>query len=705
MSVTWPPRRRLVASLLIAFGLTVVTLAAAAEGSDGEEPLPSHIQLPFPNGGDSARYEAILDGESSGFFTQTWSEEVPLADGLGAWHRAHHVSTRSETEAEADRSLSSSIVAALAQSAGGAFWLDGETSETLAESNGGGAQGSSSTSILPLVGSSESQSSVTIRYAFDAQPSCFLLPLLWAGIDLDGTVRTLACGGETLLLRAVAWEDVRGVRALRLDLETPGGDRAPRSFWVHPDLAFYFKTASTSDGEVRETVLVGVEQGEKPWRENILLPTQPVPPARLANREAWGPSETGIHHPFPLSAAWAVARDHATYDGLRTFLDAHPEARVCRADYDQRTEGQRVSRTWMFQAVAENLDSIRLIVQRTTAPMGYDLFALLGMDAPTPEQAMEDVFEREAFAAERCPRPSEMASLLPSVASGWASWKAFTRNTEDPNSWSFTIDRESGSYLTVGQTGFSQPAQSPLRPSNTQGTFQSQHLTFDGSGQLSGFGIEEGSFASSTGGFQAAVVGEEETPPVLFLAGLRLPSAPAAAGFGLLSLLVALGYYLLPVLKGGAIGLFSRVQESALLDHPTRRRIVDAVHAQPGIHFQQLVRTVDSGQGATEHHVRKLVAAGLLVRKAGPGFTCYFAPGQRALHAAAPVLKADAARRLLNVVREQPGLQGGQVAVQLGLDPSTVSHHAKRLEEAGLLSMERQGRVVLLRATALSAQI
>ncbi|MEK6985323.1 MAG: helix-turn-helix domain-containing protein [Candidatus Thermoplasmatota archaeon] len=680
-------------------------MAAASGGQDDAEPLPSRIQLPLPNGGDSARYEERLDGESTGFFTQNWGEEVPLADGQGVWHRTHHVSSRSETEAETDGSLASKLSLAVARLVSDAHWLDGETLEILAESTGGGGQASSSSSALPLVGSSESQSSVTIRYDFDAQHSCFLLPKLWAGIDLEEAVQIIDCGNEEQLLRAVAWEDVRGVRALRLDLETPGGDRAPRSFWVHPDLPFYVKTARTSDGELKETVLVGVERGEKPWLENAPLPTLPVPPAHLAKREVWGPSEAGIEHPFPLSSAWVVARDHATYDGLRTFLGEHPEARVCRANYDQRTEGERVSRSWMFLVVAENGDSIHLIAQRTVAPVGYDAFALLGLDAPTPEQAMDDVVELDAFAAESCPRPSEMASQLPSVASGWASWKAFTRNTEDPNSWSFNIDRDSGFYLTVGQTGFSRPAESPLRPSNTQGTFQSQHLTFDASGQISSFGIEEGVFASSTGGFQAAVVSEQETPPVLALAGLSLPSAPAAAGFGLLSLLVALGYYLLPVLKGGAVGLFSRVQESALLEHPARRRIVDAVHAQPGIHFQELVRALGSGQGATEHHVRKLVAAGLLVRKAGPGFTCYFAPGQRDLHAAAPALKAPAARRLLEAVRETPGLYGTQAALHLGLDASTVSYHAKRLEDAGLISMEKQGRLVLLRPTQVNVQV
>jgi DNA-binding transcriptional ArsR family regulator len=168
-----------------------------------------------------------------------------------------------------------------------------------------------------------------------------------------------------------------------------------------------------------------------------------------------------------------------------------------------------------------------------------------------------------------------------------------------------------------------------------------------------------------------------------------------AAGAGLAALAAGILYWLWPALKGGVLGLFSRLREPELLQSPQRRRIMDVVNDHPGIHFKELVRRSGIPNGSLVHHVRQLEGAGLLVAKQANGYTCYFGRGP-ADAARASVLKADGARQVLAAVQASPGLSGLEVAHLTGLQPSTVNYHAKRLADAGLLSPVRDGRAVRL---------
>lgn len=166
-----------------------------------------------------------------------------------------------------------------------------------------------------------------------------------------------------------------------------------------------------------------------------------------------------------------------------------------------------------------------------------------------------------------------------------------------------------------------------------------------------------------------------------------LPASPkAATGISLVAALAGALYYFWPALKGATVGLFSRTRDDELLAHPRRAQVLQLVEAQPGIHFQDLARTLGIGRGNLEHHLRKMVAAGVLTKVLHGGYACYFPKGavDRRVMAAAPLLRSGG-RPVLAMVRERPGLSGRQIALELGLSQSTVSYHLRRLEKAGLV--------------------
>lgn len=142
-------------------------------------------------------------------------------------------------------------------------------------------------------------------------------------------------------------------------------------------------------------------------------------------------------------------------------------------------------------------------------------------------------------------------------------------------------------------------------------------------------------------------------------------------------------------------------------EHPTRERLTLLVAAKPGIHFSELRRQLNVSSGTLRHHLLVMQAQGSLVAHASAGYTMYFpARGTaRGLTAAAPALKAVAARRLLQEVVSAGGLTVGKAALVAGLTRSTASYHLRRLSEAGLVIRQRRGRVVALLPTALAGDV
>jgi DNA-binding transcriptional ArsR family regulator len=142
-------------------------------------------------------------------------------------------------------------------------------------------------------------------------------------------------------------------------------------------------------------------------------------------------------------------------------------------------------------------------------------------------------------------------------------------------------------------------------------------------------------------------------------------------------------------------GLFTRLKGSELLEHPVRNQILQLVEAQPGIHYQALVRTVEKGNGVLEHHLRMLTQGGLLRERAANGYTCYFPMGMdRRLMDVHAVLKSDVAREMLDRMVRHPGLGASDLARELGVTPKAVTYHLNRFASAGLISLQREGRTV-----------
>jgi predicted transcriptional regulator len=127
----------------------------------------------------------------------------------------------------------------------------------------------------------------------------------------------------------------------------------------------------------------------------------------------------------------------------------------------------------------------------------------------------------------------------------------------------------------------------------------------------------------------------------------------------------------------------------------TRDRVGDRVRADPGVHFNELVRGLDLAPGQVQYHLRRLewvVEADLY------GQTHYYPPeydeGERR---ALALLRRETAADVVALLLETGALPATEVAERVGIARSTLSWHVDRLTEAGLVGEERdhRNRVVL----------
>jgi predicted transcriptional regulator len=128
-----------------------------------------------------------------------------------------------------------------------------------------------------------------------------------------------------------------------------------------------------------------------------------------------------------------------------------------------------------------------------------------------------------------------------------------------------------------------------------------------------------------------------------------------------------------------------------------RRRIAERVRADPGVHFNALVRGLDMAPGQAQYHLRRLLDDRVVAEDCY-GRTHYYPPSfdpweRRSL----ALLRRETSADVVGTLLESGGTPAMEVAERVGIARSTLSWHVERLVDAGLVVEDRdsRGRIVL----------
>lgn len=131
-----------------------------------------------------------------------------------------------------------------------------------------------------------------------------------------------------------------------------------------------------------------------------------------------------------------------------------------------------------------------------------------------------------------------------------------------------------------------------------------------------------------------------------------------------------------------------------VLDLEARKRIVEFVRANPGLHMRELAARVGMAVSTLEYHCYQLVKHGHLVTRESAGFKAFY-PGEGMDRRDKDILylvRHEAPRRICSHLLLHPGDTPKSIREVLGISAPTLSFHLNKLRAAGVLREEAAGR-------------
>jgi predicted transcriptional regulator len=132
-----------------------------------------------------------------------------------------------------------------------------------------------------------------------------------------------------------------------------------------------------------------------------------------------------------------------------------------------------------------------------------------------------------------------------------------------------------------------------------------------------------------------------------------------------------------------------------VLELETRRDLYDLVRRMPGLHMREIQRQMDLSIALTEYHLRQLENAGLIASVTEEGYRRYYPAREGADGSVAGLTGAE--RRMVAVLRQpiplrvalflmgRPSANHTEIGGSLGLSPSKLSFHMRKLVGAGVV--------------------
>lgn len=432
-------------------------------------------------------------------------------------------------------------------------------------------------------------------------------------------------------------------------------------------------------------------------------PAVPLPMPGDQPRGRLGPSTAGFAMDWPLEAAVDAA---ARQEPLANYLAAHPEAQLAAAEFRESTNGHWREREWLLAFAG---DAPKGFAIHLNEPEPGEPAVTAPFYSSDPSAPADGDFFVEAY--DVAPPPlSALPARLPAVADVARIYERIRPSPEaqwDANAWAFAVTcpdpcrgpQDAQAWVAAGHSrllndkvGATQRVGVPqARPD------LSSHVLLVAAGADALRFVER--VDQARGGYEAGGGWDASNDPDWVAASQASgstwsgPGPLVAAGTGL-ALLLAAAVLFADALRHGGLGLFSRIAPARLADHPVRARLLEAIAAEPGLHFSGLARRLDLAPGAAQHHLRRLAGAGLVVAAAG-GRTRYFPAGTPpAVQGRAQLLDNPGINKVLAAVQARPGISVSAVAAATGRAVGTVAHHLDRLQQAGLVERRRSGRTV-----------
>jgi predicted transcriptional regulator len=203
------------------------------------------------------------------------------------------------------------------------------------------------------------------------------------------------------------------------------------------------------------------------------------------------------------------------------------------------------------------------------------------------------------------------------------------------------------------------------------------------------------------------VPGSEPTPPAPVSPAVREPPSdggtivvPAFSWGFLLVAALALGteHGKFAIYQMLFVPLYSRIRKDAVLDNFTRGMIYGFIMSNPGVHYNFIKQKLGLNNGSIVYHLTVLERQEL-IKSEKVGLYKRFYPVGLTLSETGIMELNETQERLLDIVRDNPGLTQRELAERMNLSTRVINYHVGLLQRARLVSLEKAGKVTKCYAT------
>ncbi|MGA1866127.1 MAG: winged helix-turn-helix transcriptional regulator [Thermoplasmatota archaeon] len=136
--------------------------------------------------------------------------------------------------------------------------------------------------------------------------------------------------------------------------------------------------------------------------------------------------------------------------------------------------------------------------------------------------------------------------------------------------------------------------------------------------------------------------------------------------------------------------LYSKLKPEHLLNNRLRKRIYVYVQNHPGEHFRSILTHLELTNGTLAHHLYTLEKENL-VRSQRDGLYRRFYPAGYQIDPG-QVSLTGIQQRIIDTIKERPGLSQKDISQTLSLSNSTVNYNIKSMKDKGLIEVRKEGK-------------
>jgi DNA-binding transcriptional ArsR family regulator len=137
-----------------------------------------------------------------------------------------------------------------------------------------------------------------------------------------------------------------------------------------------------------------------------------------------------------------------------------------------------------------------------------------------------------------------------------------------------------------------------------------------------------------------------------------------------------------------------RLSLDQVLENENRNKIIELILNEPGIHFNQLLRKTGLAAGNLVWHLDILQTFKIIGKKRIGNFIAYFPYYQKnpISNIDLKLQKSKLTLEILEMIEHEPGIWNNLITKKFKVDHKTIYYHLNKLQELGLIKLEKEGR-------------